>query len=52
MLVLCTSSDDALMFVPNFMKKSQRVSESLSGQEIMTDGQMDGLTDEQTRLLL
>ena len=40
-LLLCTSSDNALYF----NKISQRLSELLSGHEIMTDGQTDGQGD-------
>ena len=32
-LVLCTLSDDALIFVQSFMKVSKRVSELLSGYD-------------------
>ena len=36
------------MFVPSFMKISQRVSELCSGHEIRADGHMGGWTDRQT----
>ena len=39
---LCSSCDDALyIYIQSFVKISQRVSELLSGQEIMTDRQTD-----------
>ena len=41
-LVLCISSDDALIYL---YKVSQRVSEILGGHEIMTHGQTDRRMD-------